>query len=590
MLDDRCQKPVSIHLLLVPVAIEIADTQGCRALDFHSLVGNGKAALLVDALLVPQGQDPRIDHGDGPVLLLVAGRIDDDQPAGYAHLDGGQPNAGRSIHRLEHIVGKAPQIIVDPFDGGRDLAQKRVRKCNNAKFGHTRHISEPACRVNWSPSSKLSLLLRVKRATPAGGCTGSEGGLTERLQEARYAMGTDPAQFTIGWEEWVALPDLGLPAVKVKVDTGARTSALDAFQIEPFGPASAPMVRFGINPVPGRQDLAVYCSATLLDRREVTSSNGERETRYVIRTNVQMGERVWPIELTLANREAMAYRMLLGRQAIREDIRVDPAASFLQPKLSYRLYRHLPRQDLVHRVLRIALLTQRPHSPSSRRLAAAASARGHVLEALDTSLMALVFQQTAPALTYQNTRVDHYDAVVPRLGTYDWTFGTAAVRQFELMGSFAINPGDALERLHHPVSMRQALARHGIPVPSTTIDADGPQIPLKTVRSTPTLRFLVIGGDVVAVVDRRHGTDLDAGSRKLDDERSLAQRAARALDLGLLRVDIGETETGPAVLGVSGTPSLAEFEKTTGTLAAEQVIAHLENRARSWVRQTESGD
>ncbi len=400
-------------------------------------------------------------------------------------------------------------------------------------------------------------------------------------------MGPAPAQFTIGWEEWVALPDLGLPAIKAKVDTGARTSALHAFQIEPFGPASAPMVRFGVNPIPARQDLAVYCSAPVLDQREVTSSNGERETRFVIGTSLSMGERAWPVEITLANRETMAYRMLLGRQAIREDIRVDPAASFLQPKLSYRLYRHLPRQDLVHRVLRIALLTRRPGSPSSRRLAAAAAGRGHVLEALDSSRMSIVFDGASPGLIYEGASLPHYDAVIPRLGPDDGIFGVAAVRQLELMGSYSINPGDPLERLHNPIGMRQALARRSIPVPSAMVDGADLQAPIKKVRAVPELRFLVIGGTVAAVVERRHGKELDVGSRKLDDERALAERAAAALGLGLVRVDISETESGSAVRGVSGTPSLAGFEKLTGAHSAEHVIAHLENRARSWVRRPE---
>jgi ribosomal protein S6--L-glutamate ligase len=90
------------------------------------------------------------------------------------------------------------------------------------------------------------------------------------------------ATFILGWEEWVALPNLGLPSIKAKVDTGARTSALHASLIEPFGPAAAPMVRFVVHPVPGREDIAITCSAPVLARREVASSNGDRENRFVI--------------------------------------------------------------------------------------------------------------------------------------------------------------------------------------------------------------------------------------------------------------------------------------------------------------------
>jgi ribosomal protein S6--L-glutamate ligase len=146
------------------------------------------------------------------------------------------------------------------------------------------------------------------------------------------------APLILGWEEWVALPQLGLPAIKAKVDTGARTSALHAFHAEPFGPARGRKIRFGVHPIPNRDDVAIECTARLIDRRLVRSSNGEREQRYVIETAICIGEREWPIEVTLANRNMMSYRMLLGRQAIASGVLVDPSSSFLQPKLGYKRY------------------------------------------------------------------------------------------------------------------------------------------------------------------------------------------------------------------------------------------------------------
>ena len=144
--------------------------------------------------------------------------------------------------------------------------------------------------------------------------------------------------FILGWEEWVALPELGLPAIKAKVDTGARTSALHAYYVKPYGSARSRRIKFGIHPIPRRDDIAVECTARLVDQREVRSSNGEREQRYVIETTIRVGEQEWPIEVTLTNRNTMTYRMLLGRQAIADGILVDPASSFLQPKLRYGLY------------------------------------------------------------------------------------------------------------------------------------------------------------------------------------------------------------------------------------------------------------
>ena len=145
--------------------------------------------------------------------------------------------------------------------------------------------------------------------------------------------------FILGWEEWVALPDLGLPAIKAKVDTGARTSALHAFFVEPVGTSEA---RRGCAsaciPIPRRADIAIVCTAPVVDQRDVTSSNGDREKRYVISTPIRIGDREWLIEVTLTNRDAMSYRMLLGRQAIGGGVLVDPATSFRQPRLRYKLY------------------------------------------------------------------------------------------------------------------------------------------------------------------------------------------------------------------------------------------------------------
>ena len=111
--------------------------------------------------------------------------------------------------------------------------------------------------------------------------------------------------------------------------------------------ARARKVRFGVHPVPRRNDIAVTCVARLVDRREVRSSNGEREQRYVIETPIRMGSREWTIEVSLANRDTMSYRMLLGRRAIPRDMLVDPSSSFLQPKLRYKVYRSGCGRDAV---------------------------------------------------------------------------------------------------------------------------------------------------------------------------------------------------------------------------------------------------
>ncbi len=456
-------------------------------------------------------------------------------------------------------------------------------------------------------------------------------------------------EFQLGWEEWASLPDLGLPALKVKVDTGAKTSALHAFKIEPFGTVSRPRVRFGLHPMPDRPDVELYCSADVVDRREVTSSNGETELRYVIETSLRIGERTWPIEVTLTNRDAMAYRMLIGRQALGEEATVTPGLSFVQNKLSYSAYDHFPSTGLTKRALRIAILTREPDNYSTRRLIEAGEARDHVVETIDTRRCYMHINAYAPEVHYDGAPLPRYDAVIPRIGASITAYGLAVVRQFETIGAHCVNGSHGIGASRDKLFAHQLLARHQINMPATAFasspkDSDNlislvgaPPIIIKLLESTQgkgvvlaetrkaaqsvvsafrglkadflvqhfvkeaageDIRCLVVGGKVVASMRRRaqdgeFRSNLHQGgsaeSVKISKlERETALRAAKAMKLDFAGVDMLRSEDGPKVLEVNSSPGLEGVEKASGKNVASLVIDHIEKCARPLVRRKRS--
>lgn len=143
----------------------------------------------------------------------------------------------------------------------------------------------------------------------------------------------------LGWREWLALPQLNIRRIKCKVDTGARTSALHAYFIEPDSVRN--IVRFGIHPLQNNTDKKVICEAAILDYRLVSDSGGHRENRFVIESTIILGSERWRIEMNLTDRDTMRFRMLLGRSAINNKFIVDPQRSYLMgkplPKKNFKL-------------------------------------------------------------------------------------------------------------------------------------------------------------------------------------------------------------------------------------------------------------
>lgn len=402
--------------------------------------------------------------------------------------------------------------------------------------------------------------------------------------------------FVLGWEEWLALPELGLVAIKAKVDTGARTSALAASAIEEIGTPERPRVRFTVRPIPGRDDVEVVCIADVIDQREVTSSNGETERRYVIRTKALMGGREWPIEVTLANRSTMSYRMLLGRQAVKDDMFVDPATSFRQPQLSYRAYGNVMRSEPAKRALTIALLSRRPENASNRRLVRQAELRGHAMPVIDRRRLSLYIAAKEPAILVNGLPLEPMDAVVFRAGKSPSPFSLAIVRQMEMLGTLALNSADALTKSGDALAARQLLAGAGVAVPEVAVNpkdlsraAGGVEHVLAdslgAFGAVPVLRFAVVGGRALGAIERAAATALDpspewyATSRttsELAPGRKIAEQVARTFGLGLAAVDIVMSRAGPYVTDLTANVSLSQFERLTGISLAEAVIVHIE--------------
>ncbi len=443
----------------------------------------------------------------------------------------------------------------------------------------------------------------------------------------------------LGWEEWVGLPDLSLPAIKAKVDTGARTSALHAVAIEPFGTEKNPQVRFIMHPDPNDPTIEVICSAKVIDRRMVTSSNGVAESRYVIRTPITIGGESWTIDLSLTNRETMGYRMLIGRSALKKGVSVAPGASFQQPLLSYDLYKKRHRKGgAPRRPLRIGILTQEPNNYSNTRMIAAAEERGHVIEPITTSRCYMVINNEKPEVHYDGKPLPRFDAIIPRIGSKITFYGMAVVRQFESMGAYCLNPAIGIGSSRDKLLAHQILAQHKLGMPNTAfarssrdtqgiIDlVGGAPVVVKLLESTQgkgvvlaetrkaatalvdafrgldahflvqefvkeaagsDIRCFVVDGKVVGAMMRtakagefRSNIHQGGSARKVKltrDERSAAIKAAKVLKLNVAGVDVLRSDTGPKVLEVNSSPGLQGIEKATGKDIATSIIECIEN-------------
>lgn len=448
-------------------------------------------------------------------------------------------------------------------------------------------------------------------------------------------------ELVVGWEEWLSLPGLGLPAVKAKVDTGARTSSIHAFMIEPYKNRGKNRVRFGVHPVPERPDITVFCSAELVEQREITSSNGETELRYIIRTPVKIGGQEWPIEISLTNRESMQYRMLFGRTALKDNIIVDPNASCAQGVLSPDLYDDMPRTSAHRNNLKIGILTREPNNYSCQRLIQAAEAKNHMVEVINTTKCYINITSKRPEVHIDGRVLEGFDVIIPRIGASITFYGMAVVRQFEAMGVHSLNSAASIGAARDKLYAHQVLARAGIGMPNTGFAnssratdelikfVGGAPLVVKLLEGTQgkgvvltetkkaaesvidafqglkanflvqefvkeaagtDIRCFVVGNKVVAAMERRSSdgdfrANLHQGGtgnkiKLTREERQTAIKAAKVLGLSMAGVDLLRSSDGPKVLEVNSSPGLEGIEKVTKKDIAGMIIEHIETTSR----------
>lgn len=404
----------------------------------------------------------------------------------------------------------------------------------------------------------------------------------------------DQSVFELGSEEWAALPDLGIPAILAKVDTGARTSALHATRIEVYKAADGQRVRFTVHPVTGRAGLVRHADAPLLSRRWITSSNGSRELRCVVAMSIDIGGRRWPIEVTLTNRRSMRYRMLLGQRAILADMIVVPSRTSCQTIIGYGVYDAPPLPPRVAAAkpatgLRIALLGEGPVGPLWQALAEAGARRGHVIERIDPRHCRMILTGRRPSIESGGRLLPHIDGVIALFDANTDGLARAVLRHLQRCGAAVLNSEEAMSatrdpelgflRLHELQIPLAIAALTGRPPGDTDIRPDA------VGTAGNVVSVLVVAGSVRAgvrsIVSGPRKGRLVAATLTLA-ERRLAVRAARALRLDLVRIDLVRGQDGgPAVMGIVATPALAQLLPFAQGDVGARVLRAIEQRAQA---------
>lgn len=447
----------------------------------------------------------------------------------------------------------------------------------------------------------------------------------------------------IGAEEWCRFPDLAIPAVRARVDSGAKTSSLHAINIQAFKRRGVPWVRFDVCPLQNNRKTVVQCEAPVYDRRKVKSSSGSSETRYVIKTTLGIAESSWEVEVTLTNRDAMGFRMLLGREAMSGRILVDPDESHLtgvisdEDLLDLYVTKSSPKSGL-----KIGVLASNPNLYSNRRIIEAGEERGHEMVFLNIKHCYMKMDASAPEVHYRGGRVlDDLDAVIPRIRPSMTFYGCALTRQFESMGVYCLNTASAITQSRDKLHSLQLLFENQIDIPITgfansPLETDdlinmvgGAPLIVKLLEGTQgkgvvlaetnkaaesvinafkslkadilvqefikeaqgkDIRCFVVDGKVVSAIQREaepgefraniHQGGKASVIKPTTDEKRIAIKAAKCMGLSVAGVDIIRSAKGPLLLEVNSSPGLEGIEGATEKDIAAMMLAAIEKKLR----------
>ncbi len=443
----------------------------------------------------------------------------------------------------------------------------------------------------------------------------------------------------LGSEEWCSFPELGIPTIKARVDSGTKTSAMHAINIAPFIKNDANWVKFDINPIQNNIKTIIHCEAPLVDKRIVKSSSGYREHRYVIQTHLKIGDAKWPIEMTLTNRDSMGFRMLLGREAMSGRVLVDPEQKYLlgqpSPETLKELYQNSEKATTG---LRIGLLASNPELYSNKRIMEAGEMRGHEMHFLNIKECYMKLDAKKPEIHYRGGKIlNEFDAIIPRIRPSITFYGCALTRQFEALKVFVLNSATAITQSRDKLYSLQLLLNSGIDIPTTgfansPLDTDnlikmvgGSPLIVKLLEGTQgkgvvlaetkkaaesvinafkslnanilvqefikeangkDIRCFVIDGKVVAAIQREampgefraniHLGGTASVIKVTAEEKKIAIKAAKAMDLKVAGVDIIRSSKGPLLLEVNSSPGLEGIEGATNKDVAGEMIKAIE--------------